>query len=177
MAVFDTYVAELDRGDGDVPPEARLVGVAASSSRRLHALVDEARPALGPPRALRDDHADAAAAFRIDGLCASGAHNAAWDRVDFADRYREHLASDPDARSALDSLCATLNAGADVVIVGPERSGELRSHRTVLREVLAERTDDMRPDAGDDRVDDVSDSSDAVDDRGDAVGAHDDDSG
>ncbi|MXR42030.1 hypothetical protein GRX01_11865 [Halobaculum sp. WSA2] len=149
MAVFDTYVAELDRGDGDVPPEARLIGVAASPPRRLRALVDEVRPALAPPPALRDDHADAAAAFRIDGLCESGAHNAAWGRVDFADRYREHLASDPEAGAAVDSLCATLRSGADVVLVGPERSGELRSHRTVLRELLAERSGDVDSEAGD----------------------------
>ncbi|WP_348608307.1 DUF488 family protein, N3 subclade [Halobaculum rarum] len=163
MAVSDTYVVELDREGDDIPPEARLIGVAAAPSRRLRTLVDEVRPALAPPRALRDDHADAAASFRIDGLCESGAHNAAWDRVDFADRYREHLASDPDARAALDSLCTTLNAGADVVIVGPERSGELRSHRTVLREVLVERTDGVRTDAGDDRVGAVRDH---VDDAG-----------
>lgn len=155
MAVSDTYVAELDREGGDVPSAARLVGVAASPSRRLHALVDEVRPALAPPPALRDDHADVAASFRIDGLCESGAHNAAWDRVDFDDRYREHLASDPEARESVDSLCTTLNSGADVVLVGPERSGELRSHRTVLREVLAERAGDVGSGAGDDRVDDT----------------------
>mgnify|MGYP000722408379 CR=1 FL=1 len=155
MAVSDTYVAELARGCDDVPPEARLIGVTASPSRRLRALVDEVRPALAPPRALRDDHADAAASFRIDGLCESGAHNAAWDRVDFADRYREHLASDPDARAAIESLCATLNAGADLALVGPERSGELRSHRTVLREVLVERADGVRTDAGGDRIDEA----------------------
>lgn len=155
MAVSDTYVAELARESDDVPLGARLVGVAASPPRRLCSLVDEVRPSLAPPRALRDDHADAAASFRIDGLCESGAHNAAWDRVDFADRYREHLASDPDARAALDSLCATLSAGADIVLVGPERSDELRSHRTVLREVLVKRADDVHTDAGGDRIDDA----------------------
>ncbi|MFC6786181.1 DUF488 family protein [Halobaculum halobium] len=139
MVLSDTYVAELDRERDELPRATRLIGVAASPSRRLRALVDEVRPGLAPPEPLRADHAEAAASFRIDGLCESGAHNAAWDRVDFADRYRAHLASDSDARAAVESLCETLAAGTDLTLVGDERSGEVRSHRTVLREVLADR--------------------------------------
>lgn len=163
VALSDTYVAELDREGDDVPPESRLIAVAAAPSRRLRTLVDEVRPALAPPEPLREDHAEAARSFRIDGLCESGAHNAAWNRVDFADRYREHLASDRDARAAVDSLCAMLASGTDLALVGPERSGELRSHRTILRELLAARTDSVRPAEDDHRV---GDADDRVDDAG-----------
>ncbi|SHG83171.1 DUF488 family protein, N3 subclade [Halobaculum gomorrense] len=149
MALYDTALGALDRDSADVPSRARLIGVPAESPRRLRAVVDEVRPALAPPPALLDDHADAAAAFRIDGLCESGAHNAAWDRVDFAERYRDHLATDPDAQTTVDALRADLAAGDDLALVGPESTDELRSHRTVLRAVLTD--EEGGPDADTDR--------------------------
>jgi hypothetical protein len=142
MALSDTYLGALDRDGADVPPDSRLVGVPARSSLRLRATVDELRPALAPPPALLDDHADAAAAFRVDGLCESGAHNAAWGRVDFAERYRDHLATDADARTAIDAVGGDLAAGVNVVLVGPEAVRKLRSHRTVLRAVIVNAVDE-----------------------------------
>lgn len=142
IALSDTYLGALDRDGADVPPDSRLVGVPAGSSRRLRATADELRPALALPPALLDDHADAAVAFRVDGLCKSGAHNAAWDCVDFAERYRDHLATDADARTAIDAVRGGLAAGVNVVLVGPDPVRELRSHRTVLRAVIVSAGDE-----------------------------------
>ena len=136
MALFDTYVAALQRDRADLPEGTRLVGVVRRPTRWFHAAVDENRPALAPPAALLDDHADAAESFRIDGLCEEGAHNAAWDRVDFERRYRDHLASDPDAGAAVGALRTDLAAGDDVALVCFENTAKKRCHRTVLRDVV-----------------------------------------
>ncbi|MFC7070998.1 DUF488 domain-containing protein [Halobaculum lipolyticum] len=136
MALFDTYVAALQRDRADIPEGTRLVGVVRRPTRWFHAAVDENRPALAPPAALLDDHADAAESFRIDGLCESGAHNAAWDRVDFERRYRDHLASDAEARAAVETLRAELAAGDDVALVCFENTDEKHCHRIVLRDAV-----------------------------------------
>lgn len=136
MALFDTYVAALQRDSADLPDGTRLLGVVRRPTRWFNAAVDENRPALAPPPSLLDEHADAVASFKLDGLCAEGAHNAAWDHVDFADRYRDHLAAAPDAREAVASLRADLAAGTDVALVCFENTDKKRCHRTVLRTVL-----------------------------------------
>lgn len=138
MALFDTYVAALQRDRVDLPDGTRLLGVVRRPTRWLHAAVDENCPALAPPPDLLDAHADAAESFRIDGLCADGAHNAAWDRVEFASRYREYLATDPDARDAVRDLRSALASGEDVALVCFENTEKKRCHRTVLRSVVSE---------------------------------------
>ncbi|MFC7096601.1 DUF488 domain-containing protein [Halobaculum marinum] len=146
MALFDTYVAALQRDRADLPEGTRLVGVVRRPTRWFHAAVDENRPALAPPSALLDDHADAAESFRIDGLCEEGAHNAAWDAVDFERRYRDYLATDPDARAAVEALRAAVDAGHDVALVCFENTDKKRCHRTVLRQVTEQGTGDETDD-------------------------------
>ena len=136
VALFDTYVAALQRDRTDLPADTRLVGVVRRPTRWFNAAVDENRPTLAPPGDLLDEHAEAAEAFRMDGLCAEGAHNAAWDRVEFDRRYRDHLATDADAGDAVRVLRAELAAGDDVAVVCFENTDKKRCHRTVLRDVI-----------------------------------------
>ncbi|WP_435062745.1 DUF488 domain-containing protein [Halobaculum sp. EA56] len=147
MALFDTYAAALQRDRADLPAGTRLVGVVRRPTRWFHAAVDENRPALAPPGDLLDDHADAVESFKLDGLCEEGAHNAAWDRVDFDERYRDHLDSDPEAREAVASLRADA-AVDDVALVCFENTDKKRCHRTVLRAVVEEGMDTSGEDDG-----------------------------
>ncbi|UIO99303.1 DUF488 domain-containing protein [Halobaculum sp. CBA1158] len=151
MPLFDVHADALTRGRADLPEGTRLVGVAPPGASGVRGVVDERRPALAPPAELLADHADAAESFRIDGLCAAGAHNAAWDRVGVDDRYRAYLAGDADARAAVADLRSALADGDDVALVCVENTDKRRCHRTVLREVVA----------GDGAVDDAADALDS----------------
>lgn len=76
--------------------------------------------------------------FKIDGMCEEGAHNAAWEELDFEERYRDHLTSD-EAQAAMDDLVSLLQAGEDVALVCYENTDQKRCHRTILREELERR--------------------------------------
>nr|WP_264475316.1 DUF488 domain-containing protein [Halorubellus salinus] len=75
------------------------------------------------------------------GVCEEEAHNEAWLEVDFAERYRAHLASDADAAVALDALAERVRDGEDVALVCFENTDKKRCHRTILRDVLEARLD------------------------------------
>ncbi|QLG27532.1 DUF488 family protein [Halorarum halophilum] len=136
VALHDTYVAALQHDLVDLPAGTRLVGVVRRPTRWFAGAVDENRPALGPPEDLLDDVKQAEEDLKIAGLCDEEAHNAAWDQVDFADRYREHLGSAPAAAEAVDDLRTALNGGEDVALVCYENTAKKRCHRTILREEL-----------------------------------------
>ena len=134
----DTYVAALQHDLVELPSGTRRVGVVRKPTRWFHAVVDENRPALGPPEALLDEFQDRTESFSLDGLCEEGAHNAAWEELDFAERYRAHLESGA-ANQAVDDLCGALDDGTDVALVCYENTDSKRCHRTTLVEVIEER--------------------------------------
>ncbi|WP_246308159.1 DUF488 family protein, N3 subclade [Halorarum salinum] len=140
MALHDTYVAALRHDLVDLPEGTRLVGVVRRQTRWFAGAVDENRPELGPPEGLLDDVKRAEEDLKIAGFCEEEAHNAAWDRADFADRYRDHLADSAEATAAVDGLRNALEDGEDVALVCYENTGKKRCHRTLLREEL-ERSD------------------------------------
>ncbi|WP_265107764.1 DUF488 domain-containing protein [Halosolutus halophilus] len=132
----DTYVAAIQHDRADVPPDATLVGVVRSPTRWFHAAVDENVPELGPPAELLDAIKDVEEEFKMQGLCEEGAHNAAWDRVEFDDRYRDHLAESSEATAALADLEERLEAGESLALVCYENTDKKQCHRTILRDVL-----------------------------------------
>ena len=134
----DTYVAALQHDLADLPEGARRIGVVRKPTPWFHGVVDENRPALGPPRALLEEFKALEAQFEGQGMCDEGAHNAAWEELDFEERYREHLETGA-ARDAVDELDALLESGADVALVCYENTERKRCHRTILRDVLARR--------------------------------------
>ena len=136
MPLHDTYVAALQHDLVDLPAGTRLVGVVRRPTRWFSGAVDENRPALSPPEPLLDEVKRAQEDLKMAGLCDEEAHNAAWDEVDFAERYRVHLADDGDARAALDDLRSSLADGEDVALVCYENTAKKRCHRTILREEL-----------------------------------------
>ncbi|WP_435194743.1 hypothetical protein [Natronomonas sp. EA1] len=136
MSVTDASADALRRGLAPAPADATLVGVVRDPDPGFRRLVDTNVPELAPPAPVLADAREVAAEFRMAGMCAEGAHNAAWDDVGVLERYRDRLDDDPAARTALDGLRERVRAGESLVIVdtvGPNR----RSHRVVLAERLA----------------------------------------
>jgi uncharacterized protein YeaO (DUF488 family) len=138
--IAETYAAALQHDLADLPADATRVGVVRRPTGWFHALVDENCPALGPPESLLTETTERRESFELRGLCDEEAHNAAWDAVDFDERYREHLASDPDAERALSDLAGTVRDGGAVALVCFEGENK-RCHRHVLREELLTRVD------------------------------------
>jgi hypothetical protein len=133
----DTYVAALQHDLVDLPEGTRRVGAVRKPTPWFHGQVDENRPALGPPATLLEEFQAREEAFAMDGMCDEGAHNAAWEELDFDTRYREHLASG-EAASAVADLRDLIEAGTDVALVCYENTDKKRCHRTILRDVLDE---------------------------------------
>ncbi|WP_117591529.1 DUF488 family protein, N3 subclade [Haloprofundus halophilus] len=136
--LYDTYVAALQHGLVELPEGVRLLGVVRRPTRWFHAAVDENRPSLAPPETLLDEFSRERDDLKMAGLCDEGAHNAAWENIGFGERYREYLDAD-EPRAALESLAAELRAGDDAALVCYENTEKKRCHRTVLRDVLADR--------------------------------------
>ncbi|QIO22645.1 DUF488 family protein [Haloarcula sp. JP-L23] len=137
-AVSDTYVAAIQHDLADLSGDETLVGVVRQPTGWFHAAVDENVPELGPPADLLDETKRRAEDLQMQGLCEEGAHNAAWDETDFADRYRTHLDESEAAQRAVDDLCTRVRDGETVVLVCFEGERK-RCHRTLLRERLRSR--------------------------------------
>lgn len=131
----DTYVAAIQHDLVDLPESVRRVGVVRKPTRWFHGVVDENWPTLGPPEDLLDDFQEREERFKRQGMCDEGAHNAAWEELDFAERYREYLDSH-EAQSALEDIRNFLDHGTDVALVCYENTDQKRCHRTILRDVL-----------------------------------------
>jgi uncharacterized protein YeaO (DUF488 family) len=134
----ETYAAAVQHGLVSYP-DSTLVGVVRRPPGWFHALVDENVADVAPPEALLDAFRTRRDDFAMAGLCEEGAHNAAWDEVDFEARYRDHLES-PAARAALDDLAARLRGGEPLALVCFEGDSK-RCHRRLLRDVLAGRVE------------------------------------
>jgi uncharacterized protein YeaO (DUF488 family) len=131
----ETYCAALQHDLVDLPDDASLIGVVREPTGWFHATVDENRPALGPPADLLDAFRTRHEDLKMQGLCDEGAHNAAWDDLDFAAAYRDHLRTDPAARAAVEDLTDRVESGESVVLVCYEGEKK-RCHRRVLVDVL-----------------------------------------
>ncbi|MBX0321428.1 DUF488 domain-containing protein [Halomicroarcula sp. F13] len=136
--VRDTYVAAIQHGLADLSGDETLVGVVREPTGWFHAAVDENRPELGPPSDLLAETKRRAEDLQMQGLCEEGAHNAAWDETDFADRYRTHLDESEAAQQAITDLADRVRDGETVVLVCFEGERK-RCHRTLLRERLRAR--------------------------------------
>lgn len=136
-ALTDTYVAAIQHDLVDLPETIRRVGVVRRPTRWFYGVVEENRPALGPPEDLLDEFQDHEEAFKRQGLCEEGAHNAAWEELDFEERYQSYLDTD-EAESAVEELLSLLDDGTDVALVCYENTDKKRCHRTILREHLEE---------------------------------------
>ena len=133
----DTYAAAIQHDLVDLEPETTLVGVVRQPPPWFHAAVDENVRALGPPSSLLEETKAAEEELKMQGLCAEGAHNAAWEQVDYEARYRTHLETDADAQGALTRLLERLESGESIALVCFENTNKKHCHRTVLREELA----------------------------------------
>ncbi|WP_336036113.1 DUF488 family protein [Halobacterium yunchengense] len=138
----DTYVAALQHDTADVPGDATLVGVVRRPTGWFSAAVDENAPALAPPEPLLEDAKARERELEADGVGGAEANRRAWRGVDFAQRYREHLEGDADARDALGALAARLAGGESLALVCFENTDEKRCHRTILRDRLAARLEE-----------------------------------
>ncbi|TYL39339.1 hypothetical protein CV102_08690 [Natronococcus pandeyae] len=136
----DTYVAALQHDLADLPPDATLVGVVRSPTPWFHAAVDENVPELGPPADVLESIRQTEDELKMQGLCEEGAHNAAWEQVEFGEQYRRHLEDSTEAQSALESLADRLASGESLALVCYENTEKKRCHRTILRDRLEERT-------------------------------------
>ncbi len=127
----ETYAAAIQHGLEDVSDADSVLGVVRRPTRWLNAVVDENVPELAPPADLLDSFRASKDDLKLRGLCDEGAHNAAWDEVDFESRYVDHLDS-PRAQAAITDLHERLARGDDVVLVCYENTAKKRCHRTVL---------------------------------------------
>jgi uncharacterized protein YeaO (DUF488 family) len=135
--VTETYAAAVGNGLVDVG-EATLVGVVRRPPRWFHSVVDENHRELGPPAALLDAVQERRQTLKAGGMCDEGAHNAAWEEVEFERRYREYLEGDGGAEAALAALANRVRGGGSVALVcfeGPNKA----CHRRLLAERLRER--------------------------------------
>ena len=133
-SVDETYAAALQHDlvelEGATP-----VGVVRRPPPWFHAAVAENRRELGPPVDLLEAVRERREDLKTAGICETGAHNAAFEEVDFDTRYREHLRADDDAGAALAALRERVSDGEDVALVCLEADNK-RCHRHALREVL-----------------------------------------
>lgn len=137
--VLETYAAALQHGLSDVG-DATLVGVVRRPPGWFSETVDENIVALGPPGDLLDETERVETDFKMAGMCEEGAHNAAWEDVNFADRYRAYLDDSSDAATALAGLVARVEDGEDVALVCFEGDAK-RCHRQLLKARLEDRLD------------------------------------
>ena len=135
--IGETYAAALQHDLADVG-DATLVGVVRRPTGWFRALVAENHPELGPPEALLSEVTERHEALAARGLCDEGAHNAAWEEIRFAARYREYLSNSAEAERVVADLVERVAAGEDIALVCFEGENK-RCHRHLLREHLRER--------------------------------------
>lgn len=132
----ETYVAAIQHDLVDLEG-ATPVGVVRRPPGWFHGAVPENVRDLGPPDDLLDEVHERREDLAMAGMCEEGAHNAAWEEVDFEARYREYLENDDAATAALDGLRERLRDGEDIALVCFE-ADDKRCHRHTLVEVLRE---------------------------------------
>jgi len=134
----ETYVAAIQHDLVQLDGEEHLAGVVRRPTPWFYGAVDENYPDLGPPADLLEETKQREEDMKAQGMCATGAANAAWEELDFADRYRDYVAESGAVEAALGTLEARLEDGQDVVLVCYEGEDK-RCHRHLLRDRLAAR--------------------------------------
>jgi hypothetical protein len=124
-------------GVGNEPAEEPVwLGVVRSPPAWFRRRVDEQRPELGVPAATQEALDRRRRDLRMQGLCAVGAHNAAWAELNVDARYRSEVAGD-----AADVISSLASRGRPVVLATDRQPGA-RCHREVLAALLRERVDE-----------------------------------
>lgn len=136
--VRETYHAAIRHEIVDLSGEEHLAGVVRRPTGWFRSTVDENYPELGPPEALLSETKAVQERFEAGGMCDEGAHNAAWEEVGFADRYREHVDGSDAVAETLAGLADRVRAGETVVLVCFEGDNK-RCHRHLLVEELGDR--------------------------------------
>ncbi len=134
--LFDTYAAALQHDLVELPPDTERIGVVRRPTPWLWGVIDENRPALGPPDPLLDEFR-----ARVDHLMDRGvdevtAHNRAMVDVRYEQRYRRHLDRSDAAKAAIEEIQGELDSGQDLALVCFENTDEKGCHRTMLREII-----------------------------------------
>jgi uncharacterized protein YeaO (DUF488 family) len=133
-SLTETYAAAIQHDLVDLEG-ATPVGVVRRPPGWFHAAVAENHRELGPPESLLEETKERQEDLRMAGMGETGAHNAAFEESDFAERYREYLGEDPDAQAAISSLDDRVREGEDIALVCFE-ADDKACHRHALLEVL-----------------------------------------
>lgn len=141
----ETYVAALQHDLVELPEEPTLVGVVRQPTGWFRSAIDENYPVLGPPPTLLDEFKQRHEEFKMQGMCDEGAHNAAWTEVGYDERYQTYLEQTADAKEAVATLVDRLQSGEQLVLVCYENTNQKRCHRTLLRERIAARLEEVDP--------------------------------
>lgn len=136
--VQETYHAAIQHDMVDLQGDEHLVGVVRRPTGWFRSVVDENYPELGPPEQLLEETKGIQEDFASRGMCDEGAHNAAWEETNFADRYREYVRGSDAVDDRLASLVDRARNGQTVVLVCFEGEDK-RCHRHILREELQSR--------------------------------------
>ncbi|ESP90112.1 DUF488 family protein, N3 subclade [Candidatus Halobonum tyrrellensis] len=137
--LHETHVTAIQRGLTGLPDGTTFVGAVRRPSRGVLSAVDENHPALAPPATVLDEFERRCEEFKMRGMCAEGAHNAAWEAEGVDGRYRAYVDGESEAQAAVTRLVERLRAGEELAVVCSAETARLRSHRTVLREILSDR--------------------------------------
>jgi hypothetical protein len=122
-----------DTADATAEDTAVWVGVTRSPPGWFRRRVDRTEPAAGLTGELTAALDRRRRELRMRGLCAEGAHNAAWEELGVDSRYRETLSREA-ARTALRSVASV----EQPVVLATTRRPGFRCHRGVLADVLRE---------------------------------------
>lgn len=135
MTVHTTYFGGLNATV--TPPDSALVlGVVRYPKDFVQRVTDRNVPAVAPPDNLLNAYKTVEEAADRDGVANPSA--AAWETVDFEDRYRDYLDS-AGTRQVLDELRDRV-AHRDIWLVCWEKDPRY-CHRSVLAEVLLQESD------------------------------------
>jgi len=136
--VGESYQAAIQHDLVDFDDDRHLVGVVRRPTPWFHATVDENHRELGPPETLLDETKARQEVIKSQGMAVEDTLAAAWEAVNFAERYREYLANSDEAAATITALADRVRDGEDVVLVCYE-SPEKRCHRHLLVDLVADR--------------------------------------
>lgn len=131
--LHDTHVTAIQHGLTEISDEAMLVGVVRRPSNKFLSVVDENYSSLALPATVRDEFEQRYEDFKMRGMCAEGAHNAAWEAEDIDDRYCSYVESNSDAQAAVTQLADRLRTEEELILVCSAETAKTRSHRTLLQ--------------------------------------------
>lgn len=96
--------------------ETTYIGVVRSENDSLTCVVDECEPRVAPHEELFFQWLNTKKDCMGDGMLETNAHNEALDRVNYFERFEDHL-NGAEAQTAITSLVARIESGEDIVLV------------------------------------------------------------